>query len=439
MGPLGGIRVLDLSRVVSGPFCSMLLGDLCAEVIKIEEPGSGDDSRAFGPPFVGGESAYFLSVNRNKKSCAVNLKDPEGLALVRRLALQCDVLLDNFRPGTMARLGLDHAELRKSHPTLVSCSISGFGRTGVDAQRPGYDLIIQGESGIMDITGDPNGPPTKVGTSIADLVTGQFASQAIMAALLERRRTGVGRHVEVSMLDCMASLLTFNAGIYFCTGQVPRRRGNSHATIAPYETFQASDGWLNVGVASDKFWRLFCDVIERPDLVAHPSFAKAADRVKARAELIPIVAEVLAAKSRSYWIPRLAKAGVPYGDIRSISEVCQAEQLVDRGMVIEMKHPTVCWCRRGSAAICRGRTEGDEAPGAQGAERIWMRFRTVPGRYRGEAGAGRMGRRIAVAGRSGCRGHSAARDGRAAHRGTRTRPAPRRASSVRGAGRRFQG
>jgi crotonobetainyl-CoA:carnitine CoA-transferase CaiB-like acyl-CoA transferase len=340
MKPLEGIRVLDLSRVVSGPFCSMLLADLGAEVIKIEEPSTGDDSRAFGPPFVGGESAYFLSVNRNKRSCAINLKDPDGVQLVLRLAERCDVLLENFRPGTLARLGMDLPSLRAANPSLVSCSISGFGHTGPDSQRPGYDLIIQGESGVMDITGDPDGPPTKTGTSMADLVTGQFASQAIMAALLQRARTGRGRHVEISMLDCMASLLTFNAGIYFTTGQSPKRRGNSHATIAPYETFRAADGWLNIGVANDKFWQLFCGVIERPDLAADAKYAKAVDRVRLRTDLVPLVARIIETKPRHHWIEALRAAGVPYGHIRSVGEVCEAEQLTSRGMVIEMAHPT---------------------------------------------------------------------------------------------------
>ena len=340
MRPLEGVKVLDLSRVVSGPFCSMLLADLGATVIKVEEPSSGDDSRAFGPPFVGGESAYFLSVNRNKRSCAINLKSPEGIELVRKMALQCDVLLDNFRPGTLERLGLVHQKLRAASPGLISCSISGFGHTGTDSQRPGYDLIIQGESGMMDITGDSNGPPTKIGTSMADLVTGQFASQGIMAALLERARTGKGRHVEISMLDCMASLLTFNAGIYFTTGESPKRRGNTHATIAPYETFQTSDGWLNIGVANDKFWRLFCGVIEQPDLAADASYAEASERVRLRHLLVPIISDIVATKPRAHWIQRLRDAGVPYGDIRSVGEVCNAKQLTSRGMVIEMNHPT---------------------------------------------------------------------------------------------------
>jgi len=340
MRPLNGVRVLDLTRVVSGPFCTMLLGDLGADIIKIEEPVNGDDSRAFGPPFSGGESAYFLSVNRNKRSCAINLKTEEGAGLVRQLAQHADVIIDNFRPGTVDRLGLGYDSLRSENKKLISCSITGFGRTGVDAQRPGYDLIIQGESGIMDITGDPAGLPTKIGTSIADLITGQYASQAIMAALLERAGTGLGHHVDISMLDCMASLLTFNAGIYFTTGESPKRRGNAHPTIAPYETFQAADGWLNIGVANDKFWQLFCGVIERPDLADDRRYAKAIDRVSLRAELVPIVAREIAAQPRSYWISRLRAAGVPYGDIRSIEEVCRAEQLVTRGMVAEMPHPT---------------------------------------------------------------------------------------------------
>jgi crotonobetainyl-CoA:carnitine CoA-transferase CaiB-like acyl-CoA transferase len=340
MRPLEGVKVLDLSRVVSGPFCSMLLADLGAEVIKVEEPVSGDDSRAFGPPFIGGESAYFLSVNRNKRSCAINLKDPDGIELVRMLALQCDVILENFRPGTLERLGLVHQKLRVENPRLISCSISGFGHTGADSQRPGYDLIIQGESGVMDITGDAEGPPTKVGTSMADLVTGQFASQGIMAALLERTRTGMGRHIEISMLDCMASLLTFNAGIYFITGQSPKRRGNTHPTIAPYETFKASDGWVNIGVANDKFWRLFCCVIKRPDLAADATYSTASERVRLRHILVPIVSDIIVTKPRAHWIERLRDVGVPYGDIRSVGEVCDAEQLTSRGMVIEMEHPT---------------------------------------------------------------------------------------------------
>ena len=248
----------------------MHLGDLGADVVKIEDPRVGDESRRYGPPFVNGESSYFLSVNRNKRSCAIDLKSPAGRDAVIALAKVADVVIDNFRPGTLDRWGLSYEALSAENPRLIQCSISGFGRTGPDASRPGYDLILQGESGVMDITGDADGPPMKVGTSIADLVTGLYASQAVLAALMKREKSGVGGRVDVSMLDAMASLLTFNAGMYFASGESPKRRGNVHPTISPYETFEASDGWFNLGVANDKFWSLFCDAIGRKDIEADP-------------------------------------------------------------------------------------------------------------------------------------------------------------------------
>jgi len=340
MQPLSGVKVLDLTRIVSGPFATMLLGDLGAEIIKIEEPVSGDESRTYGPPFINGESAYFLSVNRNKKSCAINLKTPEGIALIRELALNSDVLIENFRPGTLKKFGLSYEELKKHNPSLIYCAITGFGQTGPDSHRPGYDLIIQGESGVMDITGDPDGPPTKVGTSIADLLTGQFASQGVLAALVERSRTGVGRRVEVAMYDCLASLLTFNAGAYFASGNTPKRKGNSHPSIVPYETFETSDGWINIGVANDKFWNSFCKVIDRLDLQNNPKFVMASDRVKNRLELLPIIKEIIKSNKKSYWIGLLEKAGIPSGMIKNVGEVCDSEQLVSRGMILNMPHPT---------------------------------------------------------------------------------------------------
>jgi crotonobetainyl-CoA:carnitine CoA-transferase CaiB-like acyl-CoA transferase len=340
MQPLSGVKVLDLTRIVSGPFATMLLGDLGAEIIKIEEPASGDESRTYGPPFINGESAYFLSVNRNKKSCAINLKTPEGIALIRELALNSDVLIENFRPGTLKKFGLSYEELKKHNPGLIYCAITGFGQTGPDSHRPGYDLIIQGESGVMDITGDPDGPPTKVGTSIADLLTGQFASQGVLAGLVERSRTGVGRRVEVAMYDCLASLLTFNAGAYFASGNTPKRKGNSHPSIVPYETFETSDGWINIGVANDKFWNSFCKVIDRLDLQNNPKFVMASDRVKNRLMLLPIIKEIIKSNKKSYWIELLEKAGIPSGMIKNVGEVCDSEQLVSRGMILNMPHPT---------------------------------------------------------------------------------------------------
>lgn len=348
---LGGIKVLDLCRVVSGPFATMQLGDLGADVLKVEEPGRGDESRTYGPPFLGGESAYFLSVNRNKRSCAIDLKAQAGRELITQLASKADVVIENFRPGTLDRLGLSYEVLSRSNSRLILCSISGFGRTGPDAQRPGYDLILQGESGVMDITGEADGPPMKVGTSVADLVTGLYAAQAVLAALSRRERCGVGGRVEVSMLDAMASLLTFNAGMYFATGDVPRRRGNAHPTISPYETFAAADGWLNIGVANDKFWVQFCDLLHLDEVVADPRFAKASDRARNRTELGRVIAPVIAAETRHYWVEKLSKAGIPCGEIKTVGEVCEAAQLVLRGQVGAVDHPKAGTVRYIGSAI----------------------------------------------------------------------------------------
>ena len=349
--PLSGIKVLDLCRVVSGPFATMQLGDLGADVVKIEEPENGDESRTYGPPFLGGESAYFLSVNRNKRSCAIDLKSPAGKEIVRKLANVADVVIENFRPGTMERLGLGYESLSQHNGRLILCAISGFGRTGPDASRPGYDLIVQGESGVMDITGDPNGPPLKVGTSIADLVTGLYATQAVLAALRQRDRTGCGGRVDVAMLDAMASLLTFNAAIYFATGESPQRRGNVHPTISPYETFEAADGWINVGVANDKFWVLFCDVIGRDDLRDDARLLRASDRAANRPALVEILKPILRARPKSHWVRALSQAGIPSGEIRTVGEVCEAPQLLERGMVGEHDHPVAGRVRYVASAV----------------------------------------------------------------------------------------
>jgi crotonobetainyl-CoA:carnitine CoA-transferase CaiB-like acyl-CoA transferase len=335
---LSGIKVLDLCRVVSGPFATMHLGDLGADVVKIEDPRIGDESRRYGPPFVNGESSYFLSVNRNKRSCAIDLKSPVGRDAALALANVADVVIDNFRPGTLDKWGLSYAALSADNPKLIQCSISGFGRTGPDASRPGYDLILQGESGVMDITGDPDGPPMKVGTSIADLVTGLYASQAVLAALVKRERSGVGGSVDVSMLDAMASLLTFNAGMYFASGVSPKRRGNVHPTISPYETFEANDGWLNVGVANDKFWSLFCSVVDRKEIETDTRFDKAPKRAANRAALAEILKPIFRSLPRDQWLDVLGKAGIPCGAIRTVGEVCESPQLVQRDMVQTVTH-----------------------------------------------------------------------------------------------------
>jgi crotonobetainyl-CoA:carnitine CoA-transferase CaiB-like acyl-CoA transferase len=317
----------------------MILGDMGAEVIKIEEPGKGDDTRRW-PPFVGGEATYFLAVNRNKLSVTLNLKTRQGLALLRRLAARSDVLVENFRPGTMDRLGLGYRALARRNRRLIYCSISGFGESGPEAHRPGYDLIVQGESGIMDLTGFPDGPPVKVGTSIADLVAGMAAAHGITLALLARTRTGRGQKVEIAMLDVMASLLTYQAGIYFGTGQRPTRRGNEHPSIVPYEVFRAADGYLTLGVANNALWRQCCAALGRPELAEDPRFETEAKRVEHRRELVPILNDLFAAGTVAEWLKRLDAAGVPAGRIKSVAEVCESEHLRERSMIVRLPHAT---------------------------------------------------------------------------------------------------
>ena len=337
-GPLRGVRVLDLTRVLAGPFCAMLLADMGAEVIKVEEPGRGDDTRSW-PPFVGGEATYFMSVNRGKKSVTLNLKAPEGRRILTALVRKSDVLLENFRAGTMDKLGLGWAALRKVNPRLVYCAVSGFGESGPEAHRGGYDLIVQAESGIMDITGFADGPPVKVGNSIADLVAGMSAAHGVTLALLARQRTRRGQKVEIAMLDVMASLLTYQAGIHFGTGARPTRRGNAHPSIVPYEVFRAADAYLALGVANNSLWERCCAALERPELARDPRWDTEARRVQHRDTLIPLLNEILGARTADEWLKRLEAAGVPAGRIRSVPEVCASEHLKARGMIVTLPHP----------------------------------------------------------------------------------------------------
>jgi crotonobetainyl-CoA:carnitine CoA-transferase CaiB-like acyl-CoA transferase len=333
------VRVLDLTRVLAGPFGAMMLADMGADVIKIEEPGKGDDTRKW-PPFVGGEATYFMAVNRGKRSLTLNLKSPEAVALLKKLVAKSDVLMENFRTGTMEKLGLGWETLRKVNPRLVYCSISGFGESGPEAHRGGYDLIVQGESGIMDITGFPDGPPVKVGNSIGDLVAGMSAANGVALALLARARTGRGQKVEISMLDVMASLLTYQAGMYFNAGQRPTRKGNAHPSIVPYEVFRAADAYITLGVANNSLWRAACAALDRPDLATDPRFDTEARRVENRAVLVPLLNEVLGARDAAEWLKRLDAAGVPAGRIKTVAEVCESEHLKARGMIVRLPHPT---------------------------------------------------------------------------------------------------
>jgi crotonobetainyl-CoA:carnitine CoA-transferase CaiB-like acyl-CoA transferase len=332
---LDGIRVLDLTRILSGPYCTQILADHGADVIKVERPGSGDDTRRFGPPFVGEDAAYFLSINRNKQSVCVDLKNPEGAALVRELAARSDVVVQNFRPGAAERLGLGAEDLHAINPKLVYCSISGFGQTGPWSSKPGYDLAVQGLSGVMSITGTSDGPPTKVGTSIADIVTGMYAAQGILLALYRRSVTGVGDTVDIAMLDSMVSLLTYQAGNYFATGTPPARAGNRHPNIVPYETFQAEDGWFNLAVGNDKLWARFCEATGRDDLAADVRFTTNPDRVAHREELFSQLSELFADRPVTYWVELLETAGIPCGPILDVSQVLTHPQVLAREMVTE--------------------------------------------------------------------------------------------------------
>ena len=339
-GPLAGIRVLDLTRVLAGPYCTMFLGDLGAEVVKVEQPGVGDDTRGWGPPFVGDESAYFLCINRNKKSITVDLKRQEGINLVRRLAGSADVLIENFRPGTMERLRLGEKDLRETNPRLIYASLSGFGADGPMSDAPGYDLIIQAWGGLMSITGAPDGEPTKVGVAIMDLVAGLMLGKAIVAALFAREKIGIGQKIDTSLLEAeVASLINVGSN-YLIAGTTAKRWGNAHPSIVPYQSFKTADGYLVIGVASEGIWQRFCEAIGKTEMADDPRFAKNADRVDNRALLIAILTELFRSHDNEHWLKLLNAAEVPCAPIQTIDQVFAAPQVRHRDMLVEVEHPT---------------------------------------------------------------------------------------------------
>lgn len=341
MGPLHGITVLDFTRVLSGPYCTMALGDLGARVIKLEHPGRGDDTRRWGPPFMGDESAYFLSVNRNKESVAIDFKKPGGLEVVQRLLATADVVVENFRPGTLDALGLDAASVTATHPRVVYCSISGYGQTGPRREEPGYDAVMQAEGGLMSVTGAADGPPYRLGVAIVDIVSGMFAAQGVLAALVARHTTGRGQVVDIGMLDATAALLTYQAGNLFATGIAPGRLGNRHPTIAPYETFATADGDLALAVGNDTLWQAFCQAAQLPDLGADPRFASNALRLQHYEALRAVLAPVFLTRTRAQWSAVLLEAGVPNGAVRSIDEVFADPQIAAREMAVSVDHATL--------------------------------------------------------------------------------------------------
>ena len=339
-GPLDGIRVLDLTRVVAGPYCSMFLGDLGADVVKVEQPGTGDDTRGWGPPFAGGESAYFLSINRNKRSLALDLKSKRAVELLRQLIKVADVVIENFRPGTMERFGLAEQDLRKLNPRLIYASLTGFGADGPMSDWPGYDLIVQAWGGLMSITGTPDGEPVKVGVAIIDLVAGLMLGKAVTAALFAREKIGVGQRIDTSLLEAeVASLINVGSN-YLVGGKVPTRWGNAHPNIVPYQNFKTADGYLVIGVASEVIWKRFCQAIGRPNLTDDARFANNSLRVENRTKLIALLSEVFLQRDNETWFKLLTAAEVPCSPVQTIDQVFQAPQVLHRDMVMEIEHPT---------------------------------------------------------------------------------------------------
>jgi crotonobetainyl-CoA:carnitine CoA-transferase CaiB-like acyl-CoA transferase len=343
MRPLEGIKVLDLTRALAGPYCTLMLGDYGSDVIKIEMPGSGDDTRKWGPPFIGEESAYFLSVNRNKRSLTLNLRDEKAQQVFMKLAADADVVVENFTPGVMGRFNLSYDDVKSVNPGIVYCSISGFGASGPYQSRPAYDQIMQGISGIMSITGDLGGDPQKVGIAVADIGAGMWAAFAIMAALFHRATTsGKGQYIDLSMLDAQVAWMTYQAGYYFATGEAPQRLGAAHPTLVPYQGFKGKDGkFFNVAVGSERLWERFCQGIERTDLHDDTNYATNGDRVNHRSELVSLLVEHFSTRDADDWVADLQAVSVPAGPINDLKDVFTDPQVLHREMLLEMPHPTL--------------------------------------------------------------------------------------------------
>ncbi|GAB1455666.1 CaiB/BaiF CoA-transferase family protein [Spirochaetota bacterium] len=331
--PLEGIKVLDLTRVLAGPFCTMILSDLGAEIIKVEVPGTGDDSRSFGP-FKNGQSLYFVNVNRGKQSVAINLKTAEGKKLLVNLAKECDVIVENFRPGTMEKLGLGWETLKKANPKLIYAAVSGFGHSGPDSERPAYDILVQAMGGVMSITGWPDTPPTRVGLSMGDITAAVYCAVGVNAALYQRATTGLGQKIDVSMLDCQLSILENALVRYQVDGKAPAPLGTRHPTITPFQAFRASDKWFVVAVGNDALWKKFCKAMNRDDLLADVRFTTNGDRTKHYEELMPELERMFRGKKRQEWLAVLEEAGVPGAPVNAVDDVMKDRQLAARNMFV---------------------------------------------------------------------------------------------------------
>ena len=337
-----GIRVIDLTRALSGPYCTMMLGDYGADVVKIEMPNVGDDTRNWAPPYIEGQSAYFLSVNRNKRGITLDLKSSKGRKIFLELTSGADVVVENFTSGVTQRLKIDYEEVRKINPQIIYCSISGFGQTGPYRDRPAYDQIMQGMGGLMSITGMPNGEPVKVGVAITDIGAGMFSAYGILAALFHRSTTGIGQYLDISMLDCEVAWLTYQAGYVFATGKAPGKAGSAHPNIVPYQTFLCQDGrYINIAVGSERLWPRFCKTIDRDDLRDDPRFVSNDQRVENRDLLVPDLQGMFLEKPSLYWLEGLTSQGIPCGPIQDVEEVLSDPQVLSRGMVEKVSHPTI--------------------------------------------------------------------------------------------------
>jgi len=357
---LDGLRIVDLSRIVAGPLATQIFGDYGAEIIKIEQPRVGDDSRAWVPPKApDGSAVYFLSINRNKKSVTLNLKHPRGKEILKALVARADVVIENFKPGTMEDLGLDWDVLHRVNPRLVYCQISGFGNSGPDRERAGYDSILQGITGLMSITGERDGPPVKAGVALIDEITALYAHGAILAALLHRERTGAGQKVECSLLESGVAAMMNAATAYLVAGAVQGRWGSAHESLVPYQAFRARDGYLIIGAGNERLWKAFCEVIGAPEWTDDPRFDTNLKRVERREELVRLIEERLGARSRDEWIAAFAAAGLPTGPINTIDQVFADPQVLHRGMVQEVEHPTAGRVKLVGVPVKFSRTPGE--------------------------------------------------------------------------------
>ena len=345
-GPLEGVRVLDLSRILAGPWTAQTLADLGAEVVKVERPGVGDDTRGWGPPWLAdgegrptGESAYFLSANRGKRSITVEFAKPEGQEVIRRLAAASDILIENYKAGGLAKFGLDYEGLRAANPRLIYCSITGFGQTGPYRQRAGYDFLLQAMGGLMSVTGEPDGEPMKVGVAITDILTGMYAATAVLASLAERERSGEGQHIDLALFDVQVATLANQAMNYLVSGEEPRRLGNAHPNVVPYQVFRTADGFAVLAVGNDEQFRRFTACAGRPELAEDERFRTNAGRVRNRAALVPVVRALMAERTTAEWLALLEPAGVPCGPINGLRAAFADRQVQARGMVARLAHP----------------------------------------------------------------------------------------------------